>query len=130
MGWRYIAAVLDGWTHLPDRRFRLLLGMARTVMDEPRGGKPAGTYWRGHERLAAMLRTPLPPDTPEFRKARKNILRNIRRELVKLADDGAVKVVDIGQPVRHGHAQTYRLTFDPAGLIEPCSAGSEKPSQE
>lgn len=133
MGWRYVRAVLDDWAHLPDRRFRLLLGMARWVLDEPQGDVPAGTYWGGHERLARMLRVPLPPgDSPEDKRSRAGALRHVRREVGELVKtDKAVEIVNTGQLVRQGHAQTYRLTFPPApraGPDWPSSAGPEKPS--
>jgi hypothetical protein len=123
MAWRYVQAVMDDWAHLPDRRYRILLRMARLVLDEPRDGKPAGTYYGGHEYLAAGLHTPLPLEG----KARANALRNVRREVYALAHkDHAIKVVETGRKIHTGTAQTYLIVFAPVAK----RAGSLRPSSE
>lgn len=113
MGGRYVEAVVSDWTHLSDRRYRILLRMAAKAWDEDRGDVPAGTYWGGHEYLAQGLR----PEWPEDSKARRNLLREVRREIAGLIDDKAVEVVETTRKVAPGYAQTYRLTFPPQGNV-------------
>lgn len=130
MGAQLVGLVLSKWTHLNDTDFRILLRMALTALDEESEGRPAHLYFGGHEFLASALRRPFPAgDSEQARKGRQNVLRDVRRSVKGLVDQGAIEVVDTGKAVRQGVAKTYRLTlWSSAGVLTPSSTGGENPS--
>ncbi|MDX3868016.1 hypothetical protein [Streptomyces europaeiscabiei] len=130
MGAQLVGLVLSRWKHLNDTDFRILIRMALTALDQEKDGHPPHLYFGGHEFLAMALRRPFPEgDSEQSRKARQNILRDVRRSVKGLVDQGAIEVVDTGRAVRQGVAKTYRLTlWSAAGVLTPSSAGAENPS--
>lgn len=134
MGAQLVALVLSRWKHLNDTEFRILIRMALTALDQENDGHPPHLYFGGHEFLATALRRPFPEgDDDQARKARQNVLRDVRRSVKGLVDQGAIEVVDTGRAVRQGVAKTYRLTlWSSAGAVTPSStrhsAGGDDPS--
>lgn len=96
MGAQLVARVYTYWTDLPDRPFRLLVGMALLVKDT--NADPL--YWGGREKLCQSLG--LPDDSASSRAM-------VKRALQILADAGAIKLIRAG---RSGKRSEYRLTLD------------------
>lgn len=108
MGATLVAQVLSDWSWLPDRAFRVLVRMALTALDRPRGETPAATYFGGHELLALTLRSGSRGGTA------KTVKREVREAVQICVSAGAVR--RIGE-ARAGHNGTYRLTLDaPPGV--------------
>lgn len=138
MGAQLVALVLTRWTHLPDTAFRILIRMALTALDaktEGRDGRPPNPpnlYFGGRDPLAMSLRREFPTgDSEAARKARKNIYGDVRKATAELIKAGAIELVDTGRVIRHGHAQTYRLTLAPfmtGGVLSPPSGRGDNPS--
>lgn len=111
MGAQLVAAVLANWTHVSDIEFRILVRMALTALDHPKGDKPASLYFGGHEALALALRRPFPTgDDEASEKARSNILRDVRRAIASLIKQGAIESIGGG---RAGRRSEYRLLLMP-----------------
>ncbi|MFI5883410.1 hypothetical protein [Streptomyces sp. NPDC051554] len=130
MGAQLVALVLLKWKHLNDTAFRILVRMALTALDHEKDDNPAHLYFGGHELLAMALRRSFPEgDSEQARKARQNILRDVRRSVKELTEQGAIEVVDTGRVVRQGEAKTYRLTlWREGGVLDPSSGGVDTPS--
>jgi hypothetical protein len=113
IGATLVSYVLDRWRHLPERQYRALLCMAVVALDKTsKDGKAPGLYFGGHERIARTWRQPYPDDdTDEARKRREDILHEVRKTCRALREAKAIEIVDTGEPVRDGQAQTYRLTL-------------------
>ncbi|MEU4578951.1 hypothetical protein [Nonomuraea sp. NPDC023979] len=120
MGAQLVAAVLANWTHVSDVEFRILVRMALTALDHPKGDRPAALYFGGHEALALALRRPFPTgDDEASEKARQNILRDVRRAVTSLIKQGAIESVGGG---RAGRRAEYRLLLMPGksgGVHDP-----------
>lgn len=87
--------------------------MAETALDDRTEKHAPGLYWGGHAYLARALGTPDPdPDDPRSLARWNGALRNVRRYCSGLVEAKAVEVVDTGQVIRDGHAQTYRLLVE------------------
>lgn len=119
-GGRLVKRVITHWPGLHHAEWRILVTMAETALDDRTPQHPAGLYWGGHARLALALGTPEPdPDDPRSLARWNGALRNVRRYCAGLVEAKAVEVVDTGQPVRDGHAQTYRLLVEQGSRDPP-----------
>ena len=126
IGGRLVSLVVDRWHHLPDLQYRTLICMAATALDVPKTGKPAETYWGGHERIARSWRQPYPDgNTDKDCQRRANVLRDVRRACRALVDAKAIEIVETDQTVRIGHAQVYRLTLRAGDHIPPSADREE-----
>lgn len=111
MGAQLVAAVLANWTHVSDIEFRILVRMALTALDHPKGDKPAALYFGGRDALALALRRPFPTgDDEASEKARQNIYRDVRRAVTSLIKQGAIECVG---EARAGRRAEYRLLLLP-----------------
>lgn len=101
MGARLVSLVLNRWTHLSDRAFRVLIRMALTALDEASETMPAGLYFAGRDPLVEVLRNERGGD-------RQTAYRTVKRAVAELLDDTAVERVTAG---RAGQNAVYRLTL-------------------
>lgn len=119
MGARLVTLVLMRWAQLGDAEFRLLVRMAHTALDERSDGRPAATYFGGHELLAATMRS----DGGSM----STVLRRVRKAITNLSAAGAIERVG---SARSGNNQVYRLTLGAAlriGSDESASRVEEVP---
>lgn len=101
MGATLVGLALAHWTHVSDRAFRVLIRMALTALDEPKGDRPAATYFAGRELLATALRSE--------KASERSRNRTVALVVAELLEVGAIERADSG---RTGHNAVYRLTLD------------------
>lgn len=85
--------------HITDRAFRVLMRMALTARDVPRGGTPAATYFGGDELLLLTF----------SEGKRESKVRSVRRAIADLISVGAIERIRRGN---NGSRAVYRLTLD------------------
>lgn len=131
-GGRLFKRVVTHWSGLHHAEWRVLATMAGTALDDPdpARGLEAALYWGGHAHLARALGTPDPDAADPRSVARWNgALRNMRRYVSGLIEVKAIEIVDTGQMIRDGHAQTYRLLVE-QGSYYPAQQGNGYPAQQ
>ena len=93
---------------LTHNALRVLLRMAHSALDKPRGDQPAAVYWGGWESLALACGYAVPDEdgTDETRKLRRTAHERARAAVAELVARGIVKREGTAG---RGQRQRYRL---------------------